>query len=93
MRPNLPTSAPAKALELMEGSLDIRLIESPVLCWQQRVHIALCICRALVHLHLLIPPMIHRDLKGDNVFLTAGDRRVKVGDLGLAAVVNGAAQL
>jgi hypothetical protein len=51
-------------LEYMDGgSLDTRLVASPPLGWQQRTYIALCICRALVHLHLLTPPMIHRDVK------------------------------
>jgi hypothetical protein len=44
------------------GALDNRLVAQPRLGWQQRVSIALCTCRALMYLHSLSPPMIHRDV-------------------------------
>ena len=47
-------------LELMDVSLDRRLVTAPQLGWEQRLLIALHICRSLVHLHSLSPPMIHR---------------------------------
>jgi hypothetical protein len=47
-------------LELLDCPLDTRLEVGPVLCWEQRVWIALCICRGIAHLHSLSPPMIHR---------------------------------
>jgi hypothetical protein len=47
-------------LELMDAALDRRLVTAPQLGWEQRLLIALHICRSLVHLHSLSPPMIHR---------------------------------
>ena len=59
-------------LERMEGSLHDRLLDmnKPPLGWQQRVHIILPVCRALVHLHSLEPkPLIHRDVKVGHLIL------------------------
>jgi hypothetical protein len=53
-------------LELMSGALDDRLVAAPPLGWRQRLLIALHVCRSLVHLHSLSPPMIHRDIKCQN---------------------------
>ena len=45
------------------------------------------ILRGLAYLHGLDPPVIHRDLKCDNIFINGHEGRVKIGDLGLAAVL------
>ena len=45
-----------------------------ILGWPQRVQIAVAIARALVHLHMQSPPMIHRDVKTQNVLLTTINR-------------------
>lgn len=42
------------------------------------------ILSGLKYLHNLNPPIIHRDIKCDNIFLDATSGRVKIGDLGLA---------
>jgi NIMA (never in mitosis gene a)-related kinase len=42
------------------------------------------LCLAMKHVH--DRKMLHRDLKGQNVFLGAGGRLVKVGDFGVAKV-------
>ena len=34
------------------------------------------------------PPVIHRDLKCDNIFITGPTGSVKIGDLGLATLKN-----
>ncbi|KAJ4967680.1 hypothetical protein NE237_014381 [Protea cynaroides] len=45
------------------------------------------ILRGLLYLHSLEPPVIHRDLKCDNIFVNGNHGEVKIGDLGLAAIL------
>ncbi|XP_059651205.1 serine/threonine-protein kinase WNK8-like isoform X2 [Cornus florida] len=45
------------------------------------------ILRGLYHLHSQNPPIIHRDLKCDNIFVNGNHGEVKIGDLGLATVM------
>lgn len=45
------------------------------------------ILRGLLYLHSHNPPVIHRDLKCDNIFVNGNQGEVKIGDLGLAAVL------
>ncbi|CAL1368485.1 unnamed protein product [Linum trigynum] len=45
------------------------------------------ILQGLVYLHSHDPPVIHRDLKCDNIFVNGHLGQVKIGDLGLAAVL------
>jgi hypothetical protein len=51
------------------------------------------ICSGLQYLHTLPCPIVHRDLKSENVFLVAGadkgDVRVKIGDFGEAKAMQG----
>nr|XP_043629992.1 probable serine/threonine-protein kinase WNK10 isoform X2 [Erigeron canadensis] len=44
------------------------------------------ILQGLVYLHSREPPVIHRDLKCDNVFVNGNHGEVKIGDLGLATL-------
>ncbi|KAK4746450.1 hypothetical protein SAY87_012762 [Trapa incisa] len=46
------------------------------------------ILQGLVYLHNQQPPVIHRDLKCDNIFVNGNHGEVKIGDLGLATVRN-----
>ncbi|XP_069362552.1 serine/threonine-protein kinase Wnk-like isoform X6 [Maniola hyperantus] len=46
------------------------------------------ILKGLNFLHSRTPPIIHRDLKCDNIFITGGTGSVKIGDLGLATLKN-----
>lgn len=61
----------------------------------QRVHMgaiknwARQILKGLAYLHSHDPPVIHRDLKCDNLFVNGHLAQVKIGDLGLAAVLRG----
>ena len=44
------------------------------------------ILRGLLFLHTRTPPIIHRDLKCDNIFINGTTGLVKIGDLGLATL-------
>ncbi|XP_047308714.1 probable serine/threonine-protein kinase WNK9 [Impatiens glandulifera] len=45
------------------------------------------ILKGLYYLHSQDPPIIHRDLKCDNIFINGNQGEVKIGDLGLAAIL------
>lgn len=45
------------------------------------------ILRGLDYLHTHNPPIIHRDLKCDNIFVNGNHGEVKIGDLGLATIM------
>lgn len=45
------------------------------------------ILSGLLYLHNHDPPVIHRDLKCDNIFINGNQGEVKIGDLGLAAIL------
>jgi len=45
------------------------------------------ILQGLSYLHGHNPPIIHRDLKCDNIFVNGNNGEVKIGDLGLATVM------
>ncbi|KAH8490571.1 hypothetical protein H0E87_022923 [Populus deltoides] len=47
------------------------------------------ILEGIVYLHGHDPPVIHRDLKCDNIFVNGHLGQVKIGDLGLAAILRG----
>ncbi|KAL1925098.1 uncharacterized protein VTP21DRAFT_4752 [Calcarisporiella thermophila] len=44
------------------------------------------ILRGLDYLHSREPPVIHRDLKCDNIFINGNNGQAKIGDLGLAVI-------
>lgn len=46
------------------------------------------ILQGLAYLHGHNPPIIHRDLKCDNIFVNGNQGKVKIGDLGLATVMH-----
>ncbi|GAY35092.1 hypothetical protein CUMW_278040 [Citrus unshiu] len=45
------------------------------------------ILSGLIYLHSHDPPIIHRDLKCDNIFINGNQGEVKIGDLGLATIM------
>ncbi|CAM8916325.1 unnamed protein product [Rhodiola kirilowii] len=57
--------------------IDIRAIKS----WASQI------LRGLVYLHSHDPPVVHRDLKCDNIFVNGHLGQVKIGDLGLATIL------
>ena len=52
-------------------------------------HFLLQILKGLNFLHSRVPPIIHRDLKCDNIFISGTTGSVKIGDLGLATAKRG----
>lgn len=48
---------------------------------------AIQILMGLAYLHNHKPQIIHRDLKCDNIFINGNQGQVKIGDLGLATVM------
>ncbi|XP_028763997.1 lysM domain receptor-like kinase 4 isoform X2 [Neltuma alba] len=75
------------------GSLTDRIYvnntDGKFLTWSQRMQIALDVATGLDYLHSFIsPPLIHKDLKSDNILLDA-DLRAKIANLGLARSVEG----
>lgn len=57
--------------------IDIRAVKS----WARQI------LEGLVYLHEHDPPVIHRDLKCDNIFVNGHLGQVKIGDLGLARML------
>ena len=53
-----------------------------------RIFVLIFCLQGLVFLHTRTPPVIHRDLKCDNIFITGPTGSVKIGDLGLATLKN-----
>ena len=59
-----------------------RVAQSVVRDWTRQI------LAGLAYLHAREPPIIHRDIKLDNIFFHGTTGRVKIGDLGLATVYN-----
>lgn len=62
--------------------MDIRAVKN----WARQI------LRGIAYLHGHDPPVIHRDLKCDNIFVNGHLGQVKIGDLGLAAILRGSQQ-
>lgn len=58
-------------------SVDMKAIKS----WARQI------LQGLHFLHNQSPPIIHRDLKCDNIFINGNRGEVKIGDLGLATIM------
>ncbi|TYH36759.1 hypothetical protein ES332_D13G287200v1 [Gossypium tomentosum] len=73
------TSGSLRAYRKKYKRVDIRAIKN----WARQI------LQGLVYLHAHDPPVIHRDLKCDNIFVNGHLGQVKIGDLGLAAILRG----
>ncbi|KAJ3680941.1 hypothetical protein LUZ60_015430 [Juncus effusus] len=73
------TSGTLREYRLRYPRVDLRAIKS----WARQI------LDGLVYLHSHNPPVIHRDIKCDNIFVNGHLGQVKIGDLGLAAVLKG----
>jgi len=72
------TSGTLKEYRQKHKRVDIRAIKN----WARQI------LRGLLYLHSHDPPIIHRDLKCDNIFVNGNLGEVKIGDLGLAAILH-----
>ncbi|KFK37900.1 hypothetical protein AALP_AA3G043900 [Arabis alpina] len=71
------TSGTLRQFRLRHKRVNIRAIKH----WCRQI------LRGLHYLHSHDPPVIHRDLKCDNIFVNGNQGEVKIGDLGLAAIL------
>ncbi|XP_051127712.1 probable serine/threonine-protein kinase WNK9 isoform X2 [Andrographis paniculata] len=71
------TSGTLRQYRLKHKKLNVRAIKK----WCRQI------LQGLAYLHSLDPPVIHRDLKCDNIFVNGNHGEVKIGDLGLAAIL------
>ncbi|KAL5995113.1 Serine/threonine-protein kinase wnk1 [Asimina triloba] len=71
------TSGTLRQYRQKHKKVNIRVVKS----WCRQI------LKGLVYLHSHDPPVIHRDLKCDNIFINGNQGQVKIGDLGLAAIL------
>eukprot|EP01018_Ginkgo_biloba_P015235 Gb_00554 [translate_table: standard] len=71
------TSGTLREYRQKHKRVDVRAIKN----WARQI------LRGLLYLHSHDPPIIHRDLKCDNIFVNGNQGEVKIGDLGLAAIL------
>ncbi|CAA0832944.1 Serine/threonine-protein kinase WNK1 [Striga hermonthica] len=71
------TSGTLRQYRLKHKRINIRAIKQ----WCRQI------LEGLLYLHSHDPPVIHRDLKCDNIFINGNQGEVKIGDLGLAAIL------
>ncbi|CAL1398590.1 unnamed protein product [Linum trigynum] len=71
------TSGNLRQYRTKHKNVDMKAVK----CWARQI------LSGLVYLHSHNPPVIHRDLKCDNIFVNGNHGEVKIGDLGLAIVM------
>ncbi|MFS8003316.1 putative protein kinase WNK-NRBP family [Helianthus anomalus] len=71
------TSGNLRQYRKKHKSVDLKAIKN----WARQI------LKGLVYLHGHEPPIIHRDLKCDNIFVNGNHGKVKIGDLGLATLM------
>lgn len=71
------TSGSLRQYRIKHKKVDLKAIKN----WARQI------LRGLAYLHSHNPPILHRDLKCDNIFVNGNHGQVKIGDLGLATVM------
>lgn len=71
------TSGTLRQYRKRHKHVDIRALKN----WSRQI------LQGLLYLHSHDPPVIHRDVKCDNIFINGNQGEVKIGDLGLAAIL------
>uniref|UniRef100_J3M388 non-specific serine/threonine protein kinase n=1 Tax=Oryza brachyantha TaxID=4533 RepID=J3M388_ORYBR len=74
------TSGTLRQYRIKHKKVDVRALKK----WSRQI------LNGLVYLHSHDPPVIHRDLKCDNIFVNGNQGEVKIGDLGLATILDNA---
>ncbi|CAA2998459.1 probable serine threonine- kinase WNK10 isoform X1 [Olea europaea subsp. europaea] len=72
------TSGSLRQYRKRHKNIDLKAIKN----WARQI------LRGLHYLHTHSPPIIHRDLKCDNIFVNGNHGEVKIGDLGLATIMH-----
>lgn len=72
------TSGTLRQYRKRHKQVDVRAIKN----WSRQI------LEGLLYLHCHNPPIIHRDLKCDNIFVNGGQGEVKIGDLGMAKILH-----
>ncbi|KAI9165263.1 hypothetical protein LWI28_010618 [Acer negundo] len=71
------TSGSLRQFRKKHKKVDMKAVKS----WARQI------LTGLIYLHSHNPPIIHRDLKCDNIFINGNQGEVKIGDLGLATIM------
>ncbi|XXG43297.1 hypothetical protein AAC387_Pa01g3364 [Persea americana] len=71
------TSGSLRQYRKKHKNVDMKAVKS----WARQI------LRGLMYLHSHNPPILHRDLKCDNIFVNGNHGEIKIGDLGLATVM------
>jgi len=74
---------------LSSGSLKDFIKKVQVIRWKIIKRWCRQILRGLSYLHSHVPPIIHRDLKCDNIFINGSSGDLRIGDLGLSTYITG----
>ncbi|KAL3940782.1 MAG: hypothetical protein SGBAC_004740 [Bacillariaceae sp.] len=78
---------------LSSGTLKSFITKVQVIRWKIAKRWAVQILKGLEYLHSQDPPVIHRDLKCENVFINGTSGDLRIGDLGLSTVHRNGKQL
>lgn len=73
---------------LSSGTLKSFINKVQVIRWKIAKRWAVQILKGLDYLHSHDPPIIHRDLKCDNIFINGTSGDLRIGDLGLSTVIS-----
>ena len=73
---------------LSSGTLKSFINKVKVIRWRIAKRWAIQILKGLEYLHSQDPPIIHRDLKCDNIFINGATGDLRIGDLGLSTVIS-----
>ena len=87
-----PQLGPYIVMEYIEGGSVLQLMAKYPgnrLDPYEALRIGATVADALAYAHSRQPPIIHRDIKPDNILMRRSDGQVKVSDFGLAAVLTG----